>query len=62
MKTSKTSETCKTCKAFLNVSSDNEMGECRRHSPSIGGWPKVPDHSWCLEYVSEKWIPYKVYM
>jgi hypothetical protein len=46
-------ETCKTCKAFLNLSENNEMGECRRHSPSIGGWPKVFGHSWCLEY-SEK--------
>ena len=47
-------EKCESCRAFLNITTNNEAGECRLRSPSVGGWPKVLGHSWCLEYVSKK--------
>jgi hypothetical protein len=41
---------CKTCMYFvLKVPSDN-FGRCRRHAPTMSGFPAIFDTDWCGDH------------
>lgn len=39
---------CKTCMSYVPKSGD--MGRCRRHAPTLAGWPVVYDSDWCNDH------------
>jgi hypothetical protein len=44
---------CKTCMFFTNkVSNSGEikLGRCRRHSPTMSGWPVMQLTDWCGDH------------
>lgn len=38
---------CGTCRFFIP---DNDMGHCRRHAPTMEGYPGVYSSDWCGDY------------
>lgn len=51
---------CKTCMWFCPKPGEDSlihMGRCRRHSPSIGGYPVVFVNDWCGDHrLNENWF------
>jgi hypothetical protein len=50
---------CKTCMWFVIKATDSmenpvlplpELGRCRRHSPTMNGYPAVFTHDWCGDH------------
>ena len=47
---------CKTCMWFVRKERSawpaymNVLGRCRRHAPTIGGWPTVFETDWCGDH------------
>jgi len=47
---------CMTCMWFVAketnriTARDNEIGRCRRHCPSMGGYPVVKSQDWCGDH------------
>lgn len=39
---------CKSCRAF--IPKKRKIGRCRRHAPTIMGFPVVYETDWCLEH------------
>lgn len=39
---------CKTCMYF--VPKDGTLGRCRRHAPTLSGWPAVYESDWCGDH------------
>lgn len=39
---------CKTCMWFAEKKGD--IGRCRRHAPSMNGWPVVTKNDWCGDH------------
>lgn len=39
---------CRTCIFF--VPKAKGLGRCRRHAPTLGGWPAVFDMDWCGDH------------
>jgi hypothetical protein len=39
---------CRTCMAYVPKS--KSIGRCRRHAPTMSGWPVVYDTDWCLDH------------
>lgn len=42
------SMSCKTCMAY--VTKVGEIGRCRRHAPTMSGYPVVYESDWCLDH------------
>jgi hypothetical protein len=45
--------TCETCMWFVPKKTEHgsgELGRCRRHAPTLGGWPAVFTHDWCGDH------------
>ncbi len=40
---------CRTCIHYV-PKGDHKLGRCRRHSPTMGGWPAVFDSDWCGDH------------
>ena len=40
--------TCGTCMFFTEKK--GELGRCRRHAPTMGGWPVVFKSDWCGDH------------
>jgi len=52
---------CKTCmwfapkvKATLEPGEGNNVGRCRRHAPTINGYPVVFVNDWCGDHKSDE--------
>lgn len=50
---------CGNCKFFKKYDSEDNRGECRKHSPVITNqglsrWPVVVDSEWCGEFEKRK--------
>lgn len=45
---------CATCMWFVRKVRANEeagaLGRCRRHAPTLSGWPAVYDADWCGDH------------
>lgn len=44
---------CKTCMWFaqkVNTAGDSEIGRCRRHAPTMNGYPVVFVTDWCGDH------------
>lgn len=48
---------CRTCIHFVPKERKNKkrtslpvLGRCRRHSPTLGGWPAVFETDWCGDH------------
>jgi hypothetical protein len=47
---------CETCMFFVlkksgeDVNPANSLGRCRRHAPTLGGWPAVWKSDWCGDH------------
>jgi len=44
---------CKTCMWFaqkVNMTGDSEIGRCRRHAPTMNGYPVVFVTDWCGDH------------
>lgn len=47
---------CATCMYFVEKATNrpvaliNCLGRCRRHSPSLGGWPAIFSQDWCGDH------------
>ena len=50
---------CKTCMCFVlkaTLAQENPVlptpyvGRCRRHAPTLGGWPTVFTNDWCYDH------------
>ena len=39
---------CETCLCF--VPKDGNIGRCRRHAPTLDGWPPVYNDDWCYDH------------
>ena len=39
---------CRTCMWF--VSKSNQQGRCRKHAPTLNGWPVVYESDWCGDH------------
>ena len=39
---------CKTCRFY--VPKDDKVGRCRRHAPTMGGFPVVYPSDWCGDH------------
>ena len=50
------SMTCTTCMWFVekakigNDVTTKALGRCRRHSPTLGGWPALWSNDWCGDH------------
>ena len=45
--------TCKTCMWFMPKAIEDKfshIGRCRRHAPTMGGFPVVFDTDWCGDH------------
>ncbi len=43
--------TCTTCMWFApKGETEVQIGRCRRHSPTLGGWPVMFDSDWCGDH------------
>lgn len=40
---------CASCMFFV-PKNETSIGRCRKHSPSIDGWPVVHDSDWCGDH------------
>lgn len=44
---------CKTCMWFMSKESNTDqkhIGRCRKHSPTIEGWPVMFSSDWCGDH------------
>lgn len=43
---------CETCMWYAekNSSADSTIGRCRRHAPTMNGYPVVYPHDWCGDH------------
>lgn len=41
---------CRTCMWFVSKGNKPEFGRCRRHAPSMNGYPAVFDNDWCGDH------------
>lgn len=42
---------CGTCMFFvLKPNDEKDVGRCRRHAPTLGGWPVVFPSDWCGDH------------
>lgn len=41
---------CRTCMWFNPKSEDGSLGRCRRHAPTLSGWPAIFDQDWCGDH------------
>lgn len=39
---------CKGCMYFVNKT--NTVGRCRKHAPTLNGWPVVMINDWCGDH------------
>lgn len=39
---------CKTCRFF--VPKENKLGRCRRHAPTMNGYPVAFESDWCGDH------------
>lgn len=50
-------ELCKYCKFYI-AKPGGLVGKCRRHPPTMRGWPVMKPDSWCGDYkLNEKVLP-----
>ncbi len=49
---------CKTCMWFI-IKGDKDLGRCRRHAPTMSGYPVVFESDWCGDHKldEEKYEP-----
>ncbi len=45
----RTGMVCRTCMWFV-IKSDSKLGRCRRHAPTLGGYPVVFKMDWCGDH------------
>ena len=46
---------CRTCMWFvLKIS---PIGRCRKHAPTLGGWPAMFESDWCGDHKLDETIP-----
>lgn len=41
---------CATCMWFVLKQPSAKLGRCRRHGPTLGGWPAVFAEDWCGDH------------
>lgn len=44
---------CRTCISFVPKESDkgvSKLGRCRKHAPTMQGWPAVFESDWCGDH------------
>lgn len=44
---------CRTCRFWVEKEGlyrDPKLGRCRRHAPTLGGWPAVFEDDWCGDH------------
>lgn len=41
---------CKSCMWFVNKSDHSPIGRCRRHAPTMSGYPAVYESDWCGDH------------
>ena len=41
---------CKTCCWFVPKDPRDDLGRCRRHAPTMNGYPVVFDRDWCGDH------------
>ena len=41
---------CQTCKWWVWLPKAGGLGRCRRHAPTLDGWPAVYDADWCGDH------------
>ena len=41
---------CRTCMYFVPKPGKNPVGRCRKHAPSLQGWPVVFALDWCGDH------------
>jgi len=41
---------CRTCSYFVEKKDNPHVGRCRRHAPTLDGWPVVYDSDWCGDH------------
>lgn len=46
----KTGMLCSTCVFFVQKGTSEGFGRCRRHSPTLAGFPAVFGHDWCGDH------------
>jgi hypothetical protein len=54
---------CRSCMWFVEKQSgttireaDRILGRCRKHAPTLNGWPAVFDGDWCGDHkINENW-------
>jgi hypothetical protein len=47
---------CAYCYYFYDQSDDDDAivrGQCRRHAPTINGWPIVTERAWCGDWATD---------
>lgn len=52
---------CRTCIYFVpkeapDVGRDKTLGRCRRHAPTLSGWPAVFDNDWCGDHKLKEYV------
>lgn len=45
---------CRTCIYFVLKMPAPDFGRCRRHAPTLGGWPAVFATDWCGDHKLDK--------
>ena len=46
----KTGMVCKTCVFFVLKSPRKNFGRCRKHAPTLNGFPAMHDTDWCGDH------------
>lgn len=47
---------CRTCMWWV-AKNHGPLGRCRRHAPTLNGWPAVFDEDWCGDHkLDESWF------
>ena len=46
---------CRTCISFVAKTLEaktpaGRLGRCRRHAPTMSGWPAVFEQDWCMDH------------